>query len=76
MIGRTRESNLHRELRVIDALQDWARGELYQARPGGWRADATTAIAASAAEETYWLTDHLRAWQNETSALWRTALLR
>jgi hypothetical protein len=74
MFGRSRETNLQRELRVLAALEDWARAELYRVRPGGWRADATTALAASAAEETYRLTDDLPAWQNETSASWRTEL--
>lgn len=41
-----------------------------------WRADATTAVAASAAEETYRLIDELPEWQNDTGALWRLHLQR
>jgi hypothetical protein len=55
----------------------WRSGrgaQLYTVRRGGWRADATMAIAASAAEETYRLTDSLPEWQNETSGLWRMHL--
>jgi hypothetical protein len=74
MLGRRRETSLQRELRAVRALEDWARDELYGVRQGGWRADATTAIAASAAEETYRLTDQLPGWQNETSAMWRSTL--
>ena len=72
----TAETHLQRELRVLADLQEWARAQLYGVRQGGWRADATTAIAASAAEETYRLTDHLPEWQNATSDLWRTNLER
>lgn len=68
------ETTLQRELRVIDELEEWTRTELYSLRPGRWRADATTAIAASAAERTYRLLDPLPEWQNETSASWRTNL--
>jgi hypothetical protein len=50
--------------------------QIYQVRQGGWRADATTALAASAAQETYRLTDQMPEWQNETSGLWRTNLER
>lgn len=74
MVGRRRETHLQRELRVLDELQVWARDELYRVRQGGWRADATTAIAASAAEETYRLIEQLPEWQNAASALWRTNL--
>ena len=50
--------------------------QIYQVRQGGWRADATTALAASGAQETYRLTDQMPEWQNETSGLWRTNLER
>jgi hypothetical protein len=69
-------SDLDRELRLIGDLEDWCRAELYGVRRGGWRAEATTAIAASAAEETYRLTDELPDWQNETSAAWRNTLVQ
>jgi hypothetical protein len=74
--GETNPSDLERELRLIDDLEDWARAELLGVRAGGWRAEATTAVAASAAEETYRLTDQLPEWQNETSAAWRGHLAR
>jgi len=66
--------DLRRELRLITDLEDWSRAELYEVRRGSWRAEATTAVAASAAEETYRLTDQLPDWQNETSAVWRANL--
>lgn len=72
--GEASLSDLQRELRLINELQEWARAELYGVRAGGWRAEATTAVAASAADETYRLTDGLPEWQNETSAAWRTTL--
>jgi hypothetical protein len=74
MLGRGRETPLQRELRVVDALKEWSRDELYGVRQGKWRWDATTAIAASAAAETFRLTDQLPHWQNETSGVWRTNL--
>jgi hypothetical protein len=69
-----RETNLHREVRETQALGEWVRTALYQVREGGLRADATTAVAAAAAEETYRITDRLPEWQNETSAIWRSNL--
>lgn len=74
MLGRSRETNLQREHRAVLELEEWAREELYGVQRGGWRADATTAIAASAAEEVYRLTDQLPGCQNETSAMWRSTL--
>lgn len=68
------QTNLQRELRAVLELEEWVRKERYGVRRGGWRAEATTAIAASAAEETYRLTDQLPDWQNETSAAWRSTL--
>lgn len=65
---------VRREHRFISDLEIWSRRELYGVRQGGWRAEATTAVAASAAEETYRLVDGLPDWQNETSALWRAHL--
>lgn len=67
-------SDLQRELGLVNNLQDWARAQLYGVRAGGWRAEATTAVAASAAEETYRLTDQLPEWQNETTASCSAAL--
>lgn len=55
-------------------MEEWSRSALYEVRQGGWRADATTAIAASVAEETYRVIDSLPDWQNETSAWWWTSL--
>jgi len=69
-----RETNLQREVRETQALGAWVRTELYQVRAGGLRADATTAVAAAAAEEAYRITDRLPEWQNETSAMWRSNL--
>jgi len=69
-----RETNLQREVRETQALGAWVRTELYQVRAGGLRADATTAVAAAAAEEAYRITDRLPEWQNETSAMWRRNL--
>jgi hypothetical protein len=66
-----RESNVQREARETQALGEWVRTELYRVREGGLRADATTAVAAAAAEETHRITDCLPEWQNETSAVWR-----
>lgn len=74
MLGRRHETNLHREIRVIAELEEWSRTQLYEVRQGGWRAEATTAVAASAAEKTYQLIDPLPDWRNETSAQWRTNL--
>ena len=74
MVEHRRETTLQRELRVIEELEEWARSQLYAVRPGRWRADATTAIAASAAERTYRLVEPLPEWQNETSATWRANL--
>lgn len=70
------DSDLRRELRLIDELEAWTRAQLHGVRQGGWRADATTAVAASAAEETYRLIDELPEWQNDTGALWRLHLQR
>lgn len=69
-----RETNLHREVRETQALGEWVRAELYRVPEGGLRAAATTAVAAAAAEEAYRITDRLPAWQNETSAEWRSNL--
>lgn len=66
--------DVRRELHFINDLEDWSRAALYGVRQGGWRAEATTAVAASAAEKTYRLTDELPDWQNETIALLRTNL--
>ncbi|WP_109506107.1 hypothetical protein [Nocardioides speluncae] len=74
VLGRRHETHLQRELRVVADLDEWSRAKLYRVRQGGWRADATTAIAASAAEETYRLTDQLPDWQNKTSDMWRSNL--
>jgi hypothetical protein len=68
------DNDLRRELDFISDLEAWSRVKLSGVRQGGWRAEATTAVAASAAEETYRLADELPEWQNETSALWRTHL--
>jgi hypothetical protein len=62
-----RETNLQREVRETKALGEWVRSELYRVHEGGLRADATTAVAAAAAEETHRITDRLPEWQNETS---------
>lgn len=64
-----------RELALIRDLADGVRAQLYGVREGGWRAQATTAVAASYAEEAYRLTDLLPDWQNETSARWRVNLM-
>jgi hypothetical protein len=69
-----RETNLQREVHETQALGEWVRTELYRVRESGLRADATTAVAAAAAEETYRITDRLPEWQNETSAMWRSNL--
>lgn len=74
MLGRGRETHLQRELRVVADLKEWSGAELYAIGDGEWRTDATTAIAASAAEETYRLTNQLPDLQNETSGLWRLNL--
>lgn len=74
MLGRSGETHLQRELRVVAELREWSRAELHGVRQGGWRADVTTAVAASAAQETYRLTDQLPDWQNVTSELWRANL--
>lgn len=68
------ETNLQREVRETRALGEWVRTELYRVREGALRADATTAVAAAAAEEAYRITDRLPEWQNETSAMWRSTL--
>lgn len=73
MLGRNQETPLHRELRAIQELEEWTRAQLY-AIPPGRRRDPTAAIAASAAERTYRLTDRLPDWQNATSATWRINL--
>ena len=65
------ESALQRELRETGELADWARDQLYMVRAGGWRAEATTAVAAAAAEETFRLSDRLPKYQNATSVEWR-----
>jgi hypothetical protein len=69
-----RETNLQREVHETQALGEWVQTELYRVRESGLRADATTAVAAAAAEETYRITDRLPEWQNETSAMWRSNL--
>jgi hypothetical protein len=74
VFGRKGATGLERELRATRDLEAWTRAEIYGVRAGGWRTQATTAIAAAAAEETYRLTDDLPDWQNETSALWHTHL--
>lgn len=74
MPGLRRETNLQREVRETRALGEWVRTELYRVREGKRRADATTAVAAGAAEEAHRITDRLPEWQNETSALWRSNL--
>ena len=74
MLGQSRETSLQRELRVIAELEEWTRAELYAVRPARWRADAATAVAASAAERTYRLLEPLPQWQNDTSATWRASL--
>lgn len=67
----SRETSLQREIRETRALGEWVRAELYRVRQGKLRADATTAVAAAAAEEAYRITDRLPEWRNETSAMWR-----
>jgi hypothetical protein len=74
MLRRSRQSPREREFRALTDLETWCRTQLYAVRQGGWRADATTAIAASAAAETYRLTDEMPNWHNETSDLWRLNL--
>ncbi|GAA4693299.1 hypothetical protein [Nocardioides conyzicola] len=74
MFGRTGESRLQREIRVVAELEEWVRAELTRVRAGGRRADATIAVAASAAAETYRVTDHLTEWQNEPSRKWQIHL--
>jgi hypothetical protein len=59
---------------VLADLEEWSRDQLYAVRQGGWRAEATTAIAASAAARTYQLVNELPDWQNETSSLWQAHL--
>lgn len=65
---------LRRELDATQALSDWVRDTLYVVRPGAWRATATTAVAAAAAEEVFRLTDGIPQWQNDVSAEWRQNL--
>lgn len=68
------QSPLHDEAEAVRAVREWVRGELYSVTEGGWRARATTAIAASAAEDAYRLGEQLPDWWNETSAEWREYL--
>ncbi|MGH9248560.1 MAG: hypothetical protein ACRD0W_03450, partial [Acidimicrobiales bacterium] len=68
---RTRRSPLQAELDALRALEEWVRERLYAVPIAGRRADATTAVAAAAAERAYELSDALPEWQNATSAVWR-----
>ena len=58
------------------ALSVWVRERLYSVEVAGRRAEATTAVAAAAAEAVFRMSDQLPEWQNATSAAWRTHLSR
>jgi hypothetical protein len=67
---------LHEELRRQESLVRQVREDLYSIEPRYRRSTATTALAASVAEQTYRLLDGLPQWQNEVTHAWREHLDR
>ena len=74
MVRRKEQSPVQHEVHAIEQLRDSVRRSLYGVREGAWRARATTAVAAAAAEEAFRYGDGLPAWWNETAAEWREHL--